>query len=440
MKKTYISLIISLGITYSPLIMAQELPDPKPMSIEEVFELALANSTQMKVAAKYTELAHQQTEINKLYLLPSISADLDYGYISNADIWTPSFSGHQKGAIPHQFTQFSIMAGKIIFKGGAISNTIQKSTLEEQVAVLNLERNTSDIKFLMAAKYLDIYRLINQAKVFENNIKLARNRLDNILTMQKQGMLTKNDVLRTELTISDLLLNLRKIKNNISIYNHQLNMVTGLPAATQLVPDTSLLKRHTHQESLSFFLAEAYRENHELKIAGMDNRIAQTEIKLLGSDRYPEVVFFTGTNLKRPFLNTIPSIDIFYNVWQAGIGIKYNISSIYQSPKKIKAGRIRLELSIQNQALQLQNLEVSVSSFYIKYNEAKDELATYQNDLRSALENYRIVEKKYFAQLALLTDMLDASNTKIEAELKVTSALVNVQYTWYQLLKSIGTI
>jgi outer membrane protein len=440
MKNSLLALLTGIILLHGSPLFAQDSLNRRVTTMEEIFRLALANSTQLKVVEKYTELARQQTEVNKLYRLPSISTDLNYGYISNADIWTPSFSEHQKGAIPHQFTEFTVMAGQIIFKGNAVNNTIQKSALEEQVAQLNLEKNTTDIKFLVAAKYLDIYRLINQVQVFESNLKLAQNRLKNILTMQKQGMVTQNDVLRTELTISDLILNIKKTNNTIEIYNKQLNMVTGLPDSVRLVPDTTLLKAEKSKEGLAHFMDEAYKENHELKIAATENKIAETDVRLLGSDRYPEISLFTGSNLQRPFYYTLPGVDIFYNIWQAGIGIKYNISSIYQSPRKIKAARIKLEQSKQNETLQRQDLEVSVSSYYIKYNEARDELATYQSDLKSAEENYRIVEKKYFNQLALLTDMLDASSTKIEAELKVNNASINVIYTWYQLLKSIGTI
>jgi len=406
------------------------------MTLPEAFRLALSNSVQLKVSKTETALAHQQIEITKLGQLPGISTNLDYGYVSNAQIWTPSLSEHEVGAIPHHFTQFTTEAAEEIFKGGEVRNDTKKATLEEQIALLAFEKNTEDIKFLVASQYLDIYRFINLRLVYVNNVKLSQNRLKNILTMEKQGMVTENDVLREQLTLSDLELAIRKTDNNITILNNQMNMILGLPADEQLVPDSTILNTATSVNDVESFIETAIQQNHEIKISGTKVKVAETNLKLLGSDRYPAISLYAGSALQRPFLYNIPSIDVYYNIWQAGISIHYNISSIYQSPRKIRAGKIEIEESKQNNTLDIQNQETAVRVRYTQFKETEDELMTYQKDLKSAEENYRIVEKKYFNQLALLTDLIDATNTKIDAETKVTNAEIDKVYAYYLLLKA----
>lgn len=410
------------------------------LSLAEAFQLAIQNSVRLKIRHSDVDLAKQQTQVQLLGKLPGLSASLDYGYLSNADIWTPSFSHHQVAGVPHPLTLFSVQASEVIYAGGRISNAIRLSALEEQIAFLSLEKDETDIKFLVAAEYLDIFRLLNQRQVYLNNTRLAKERLRNILELRRQGMVTQNDQLRTELIISDYELSVRKIGNSIVEVNNQLNIVLGLSDSSRIIPDTSLLQKAGAAIGLDKVLESAYRDNHEIHISEKERDIAETNIRLLKGERLPTLALVSETDLQRPFLNAIPAIDIYYNVWRAGISLRYDISSIYRSPRKIRAGYLQLDISRQKDSLTRQNVDVEVRNALIKYNESQDELRTYQQDLRSAEENYRIVERRYFNKLALLTDLIDATNTKIEAELKVTNAGINIVYNYYQLQKTIGSL
>ena len=411
-----------------------------PLGIADVCQLALQNSTQLKIARTHTLLAKQETDIERLGRLPELSTSLDYGYLSNADVWNSHFSDHFSAGLPHPLTLFTVSATETIFAGGRINNAIQVAALEEQIALLQQEKNETDIKFLVIASYLDIYRLLNERNVYINNANLAKQRLRNILSLRRQGMVTRNDELRTELTISDYELTTRQIANGVVELNNHLNMVLGLPDSSRLLPDTLLLQRALSVKTLNEFLDDAWRENHELKITGREKEVAERKLKLLKGERLPTFGLFAESDLQRPFLNSLPAIDVYYNVWRAGAGISYDISSIYRSPRKIRAGLTGLDLAREQDSLERENLSVDVKNGFIKYNQSVDELETYRRDLRSAEENYRTVEKRYFNQLALLTDLIDATNTKTEAEIKVVNAEIGTIYNYYELLRIIGTL
>ena len=424
----------------TPAARCQDSLRNNPLTIAEVCRLALENSTQLKISRTHALLAKQETDIQRLGRLPELSTSLDYGYLSNADVWNSHFSDHEVAGLPHPLTLFSVSATETIFAGGRINNAIQLAALEEQIALLQQEKNETDIKFLVIASYLDIYRLLNERNVYINNANLARQRLKNILSLRRQGMVTRNDQLRTELTISDYELTTRKIANGVVELNNHLNMVLGLPDSSRLMPDTTLLERGPAIKTLNEFLDDAWRENHELKITGREMEVAERKLRLVKGERLPTLGLFAQSDLQRPFLNSLPAIDVYYNVWRAGAGISYDISSIYRSPRKIRAGLTGLDLARQQDSLERENLSVDVRNGFIKYNESVDELNTYRRDLRSAEENYRQVEKRYFNQLALLTDLIDATNTKTEAEIKVVNSEIGTIYTYYELMRIIGTL
>src|ERR1700754_5160681 len=175
---------IICSLFLSVTVYGQDSLRNTPLTLPEAYRLALNNSTQLKITRTNTELSKTQTAIGKLDQLPSLSTSFSYGYLGNADVWDSHLSHHQTVSFPHQFASFAVEASETIFAGGQINNSIRRSTLEDQIAFLRQEKAETDIKFLVTAGYLDIYRLLNQRNVYINNTRLARQRLQNILSLR----------------------------------------------------------------------------------------------------------------------------------------------------------------------------------------------------------------------------------------------------------------
>src|SRR5690606_29730438 len=136
--------------------------------------------------------------------LPEIDAGASVGYISNAHVWDNHFNYEQTVMMPHTTMGFSVEAGYTVFNGGKTQNGIQKAKLEEQIAALDYQKDKEDIQFLLLARYLDLFTLNNQQRIYRQNIALADQRLSNIQKLVQQGMLTHNDVVRSQLQLTDL--------------------------------------------------------------------------------------------------------------------------------------------------------------------------------------------------------------------------------------------
>jgi len=89
---------------------------------------------------------------------------------------------------------------------------------------------------------------------------------------------------------------------------------------------------------------------------------------------------------------------------------------------------------------QEQNIRLNIKSAFIKHQEALDKVDVLTQSVKQTEENYRIVYNRYKNNLAILTDLLDASGVKLDAEMQLTTAKTSALYTHYQLLRMSGTL
>lgn len=435
--KTAIKIQFIILILAHTSIFAQT-SNTRILKIDEIFNLAEQNSRQLAISRDGIKISEHQTAIAKSGRLPEISVGVDAEYLSNAVILNPNFSHNETVPVPHFGNNFSLAASQTLFQGFTVKNTIAKAKLQEQLSALNYDQDKETIKMLLLGRYLDLYKLFNQQKVYQKNIQLAKLRLSNITFLNKEGMVTKNDILRSQLQISDLDVLADEVSSNIDIINKELTVVLGLPADTRIAVDTTLLQNKLPESTYDDDLKTAYRLRPSVKANAINEKISDKNISLAKAAKLPTLTLFAGDALSRPYLYVLPPQDIYFNLYQAGIKLQYNISSLYHAKEHIQLAQTERSRQQKQSEWVEQQAEIEVNTAFVKYNEAKNELTRRDKSRQLANDNYRIVEKKYLNQLALLTDILDASTAKLSAELNQTNAQINIIYQWYQLQKATG--
>lgn len=411
----------------------------RKMSLDEVVQTALENHTLLKLSKENIHITKQQTRIVELQKLPTITASANAFYLGDALILDKDFSKVATLSMPHFGNTYGVQASELIFKGGIVKKSIEIAELREQLAELDFEKDQQNIKFLVISNYLDISKIINQKNVFLNNQKLATERLENVRKFYKQGMVTRNEIIRGELLLKNLQQGILVLDNNRASINYQLATAIGISPDIVIEPADSF-SDIPEAQNLQFYLDLAHQNQPVLKSAQTGIKMAGKNIEIIKTDRMPTIAAFAGYNMARPVTAALPAQDFYTNSWQTGLSISYSIDNLYKTKEKVRLGKFQLNQANNVLDLQLQQLDVQTNAAYLKWQEALKQAVLYKESEALADENYKIVEAKYLNQLALLADMTDATNAKLEAELLYVSSEINVRYQYYNLMKTTGTL
>ena len=410
------------------------------MTLEQLFETAETNSVQLRPSFTAEEEARREISVARNGLLPDINASVSISYIGDGFTTRRDFSDYEKAPIPHLGNMASLTVNQPLYTGGAVSAGIEMAELKSTAARYATELQRDNIRFRLTGFYLDLYKYSNLRSVVENNIALARKMLDEMNARYNQGVALRNDITRYELLVSNLELQLIKIDNTIDILNRNLSVTAGLPSDTRIVPDSTILSRSLPLAPEEWWQQEASGNAPALKLARSGVEISRSAEKLARSERLPKIGLQAAWTFDGPILVEIPPLDRNLSYWYVGVGVSYNISSLFKSNKTLAKSRVATRKALEEYDATAENISLGVRSDYIRYLEAYEELKTQQKSVELALRNYHTTSTRYSADMALITDMLDAANARLDAEQQLVNARINIIYYYYKLLFTSGKI
>lgn len=405
----------------------------RTMGIEEMFRLADENSKSIQTFRTGKEVADENLKAAKAQRLPDISASLSGSYWGNGKLWNRDFSNATKIEMPHWGNNFALEAQLAVYAGGAISSGIELAELEKQLAEMDWQKNRQDIRFLLVGHYLNLYKLNNQIEVLHKNLELTDQIIANMQARLEQGTALQNDITRYELQRETLRLQLAKVEDACKIANHQLVITLHLPEGTVVQPDTTLNDSRIQTLSEANWQELAAQNNLNLQQAETGIKINRQREKLERSERLPKISLMAAEHLDGPITIEVPVLDNNFNYWFVGVGVKYNISSLFKNNRKLKAARLNVRKAQETYELAQEQTNHAVQESYVNFLTSFTDLRTQQKSVELADENYSVTSNRYQNDLALLTDMLDASNIKLSADMGLVNARINVIFNYYKM-------
>ena len=424
------------------------------MSLQSLFDLADRQNQRIKVSEAALKAAEEGVASAKSAMLPSVEFGVQGSYTGNAFLMSRGFStngtteyivpglGPQqvrngKQPTPHWGNSFTAQASQVIYTGGAISSGIEMAKLGRQLAELDVEKNRQEVRFLLTGYYLDLYKLQNQLQVIAKNIELTEKVIEQMKARREQGTVLKNDLTRYDLQLQSLKLAQTQVVDAQKIIRHQISTTIHLPEGEDFDVDTQSLEQESRAlktlTSEDVWKQTAAENNIGIRQASLATEMSEQKIRNTRAASLPSVAVVAENNLAGPYTSDLIPKDANVNVWFVGIGVKYNLSSLWKNKHDIRKARHESTQARQSVQLAREGVENGVQANYTNLLTSSVEVSTQEKQVELADQNYAVVKNRYDNDLALLTDMLDASNMKLSADMALVNARINMLYNYFKL-------
>ncbi len=290
---------------------------------------------------------------------------------------------------------------------------------------------------MLTGFYLDLCKLRNQLQVIEKNMELTEKVIEQMKARREQGTVLKNDITRYELQLQSLLLTKTQIDGAQKIVRHQISTTIHLPEGEDFDVDVQSLEEEgvalKALTSEALWQQTAAENSIDIRQASLATEVSEQKVRNTRAALRPSVAVVAENNLYGPYTSDLIPKNANVNVWFVGIGVKYNLSSLWKNKHDIRKARHENTQARERVQLVREGIENGVQANYTNLLTSSVEVRTQEKQVELADQNYMVVKNRYDNDLALLTDMLDASNLKLSADMALVNARINMLYNYFKL-------
>ena len=405
---------------------------PRALDIQGLFGLIDSNNSSVHVSKSAIEAARHEVEASKSQLLPDINAQASASFLGNALLTDRDFGEVHGLHSPHFGNTFVVDARQTIYSGGALTAGIRMSELGLEKAGIASDLTVQQQHFLALSQYLDLEKIANREQVVKSNIDLTAKIISDIEARHRQGVALKNDITRYELQMQTLQLQLTKLRNQRAIVNHQLCNSLGIASTDSIIPTEHVAEQTFARDAEAQWQAAA-ASSPALRMAHVDAQMAGQSERLAKSEILPKVAVVAQNNFNGPITFELPPVNKNLNIWYVGIGVSYQVSSLFKCNKKLRAAKVATREARERETVAQELINNQMQAAWTSYEQSYVELKTQQKSVELARQNFEVINDRYVNQLALVTDMIDASNMRLDAELAEVDARINIAYAYYKM-------
>jgi outer membrane protein TolC len=413
-----------------------EAQDKTNLKLEDAVNLAWSKSNEVTLAntKMTTKKQELQSVRNKQY--PDLKISGQYQRLTNAKIDLNGNSGANAPIFPivNQLMVGQITANVPVFSGFKIQNSIKVYDNLYQAETATAIQTKEEIALKVVENYANLYKAQKTVELLKENQKRAQQRVVDFSALEKNGIIPRNDLLKSQLQVSKIQLSIDEATTNLNVVNFYLVTLLKLDPETQLVVVESDFVNF-QMNNIPTNEQQAIDNRKDLEAVRFQGKASQANIKIAKSAYYPSIALLSGYTA----IDIKNAINI-QNAMYLGVGLSYNLSDILKNGSIVKIAESQAQEVQYSEAILTDYIKIQVHHSMQSYDLALKQKNVYNEAVEQATENYRIIKDKYDNGLSDTNDLLEADVEQLSSKINQALAKANVIQKYYELLSATGLL
>jgi outer membrane protein len=424
----------------------------RPLSLDEAITAGLDSSPGLHASRMKVESTSARTREIAAGRLPSLKLGGGYTRLSEVPPFevTLPFSPNPIVVSQSYFNNFNLRLGvqQPLFTGFRLQAGTKSARMLEASAGQDLEKDRAEFIFAVKNAYWGLARAREFEKVLDENIRQVQEHLKDVRAFFEQGLLTRNEVLRAELELSNAELSRFDARSASELTLTSLNSLIGLPLetdvelttlaesqASRLPVEETALEETTKSTAM---IESALASRPELRSADFRIKASELGVKAAKSGFYPQVYLSGNYYYLRPNPRYMPALDSFKRTWDLGISVSFDVWNWGQTRSQAEQAKAQLAQARDARQLLEDQAVLEVTQIRLMLVQARERMKLAAQAAGQAEENLRVTRERFKQGVTLNTDVLDADVALLRARMNRTQAAIDLVLAQARLEKALG--
>jgi outer membrane protein len=422
-------------------------PTPQNLTLPEAVREALEKNPTVQAADAYAKAVHEGIAEARAARMPRVDFSEGFTrgnnpvYVFGALLTQRQFTAsdfaldslNTPRPLNNFRTQFS--AALSLYDGGQTGRRIKDAKLSEQGAGEMGQRTRQELIFNVVKSYTDELLARENARVAEAAVKTAQSDLHRAQSRHDEGQAVPSDLLSAQVQMAQAQEDLLQAQNAADLAHAALNVAMGLPEDAATIIEPGLREASFDAGPLADRQQQALKMRPDLRESGLGVEHALNGQRMARAEFLPKVnAFSSWEEDNQTFLARGG------NNWTVGASLNFNIFDGGANRARLAAAHYR-----QNQAqAQLEQMtaavKLQVREAYLNLTTAQQRVDVSRQAQSQAEESLRIIQNRYEAGLATITDLLQVESAHTSAQKNYLNALFDYRLSYAALELATGEL